>query len=54
MGEMGYDMSWCMQVCVVNNTWLVGMAEQANVRRDRCVTTSNRELEPWFFAFRKP
>ena len=41
------------QVCVVDNTWLVGKREQANVRKDRCITTSNHELEPWFFAFRK-
>ena len=43
----------CVQVCVTDNTWLVGRREQANVRKDRCVTTENLELEPWFFAFRK-
>ena len=42
-----------MQVCVTDNTWLVGRREQANMRKDRCVTTANSELEPWFFAFRK-
>ncbi|KAK9823726.1 hypothetical protein WJX72_004952 [[Myrmecia] bisecta] len=41
------------EVCVVDNTWLVGRREQANVRPDRCMTTSNQELEPWFFSFRK-
>lgn len=38
-------------VCVLNNTWLVGEPEQANVRKDRCITTSNGEVEPWFFSF---
>lgn len=41
------------QVCIVDDTWLVGKPEQANVRVDRCITTENDELEPWFFAFRK-
>lgn len=41
------------EVCVVNNTWLVGKREQENVRRDRCITRQNGEMEPWFFAFRK-
>jgi hypothetical protein len=41
------------EVCVVNNTWLVGNRQQAHVRLDRCITTSNNELEPWFFSFVK-
>lgn len=41
------------EVCIVNDTWLVGKPEQANVRQDRCITRENDELEPWFFAFRK-
>ncbi len=41
------------EVCIVDDTWLVGKPEQANVRKDRCITTENDELEPWFFAFRK-
>ena len=41
------------EVCVVDNTWLVGRREQANVRKDRCITTSDMELEPWFFTYRK-
>ena len=41
------------EVCIVDDTWLVGKPEQANVRRDRCITTENDELEPWFFALRK-
>ena len=38
---------------MAENTWLVGRREQGNVRKDRCITTDNFELEPWFFAFRK-
>ena len=41
------------EVCSVDNSWLVGRREQENVRKDRCVTTENMELEPWFFTFRK-
>lgn len=41
------------EVCIVEDTWLVGRREQANVRKDRCITTHNQELEPWFFSFRK-
>eukprot|EP00958_Prasinococcus_capsulatus_P027732 scaffold5807_cov412-Prasinococcus_capsulatus_cf.AAC.10 len=41
------------EVCVVDNQWLVGRREQGNMRRDRCITTQNGELEPWFFSFRK-
>lgn len=41
------------EVCVVDNTWLVGKREQENVRRDRCMTMENHEMEPWFFSFRK-
>lgn len=41
------------EVCIVDNTWLVGKREQENVRRDRCITTANAEMEPWFFSFRK-
>ncbi|XRB23903.1 glycosyl transferase [Pseudoscourfieldia marina] len=41
------------EVCVVDNKWLVGRREQENLRRDRCITTQNMELEPWFFTFRK-
>lgn len=37
----------------MDNTWLVGKREQANVRKDRCITTSDEEVEPWFFSFRK-
>ena len=42
-----------LQVCITDNTWLVGKREQANVRKDRCITTDNGEVEPWFFSFRK-
>jgi len=41
------------EVCIVDNKWLVGRREQENLRRDRCMTTANSELEPWFFIFRK-
>mmetsp|Transcript_112 Transcript_112/g.324 ORF Transcript_112/g.324 Transcript_112/m.324 type:complete len:333 (+) Transcript_112:72-1070(+) len=41
------------EVCIVENTWLVGRREQANVRTDRCMTMDNSELEPWFFSLRK-
>jgi len=41
------------EVCVIDNTWLVGRREQENVRRDRCMTMANHEMEPWMFAFRK-
>lgn len=41
------------EVCVTDNTWLVGRREQSNVRKDRCVTSENAEMEPWFFSFRK-
>ena len=41
------------EVCSVDNSWLVGRREQENVRKDRCITTENMELEPWFFVFRK-
>ena len=26
---------------------------QENLRRERCITVANSELEPWFFAYRK-
>jgi hypothetical protein len=26
---------------------------QENLRRERCITTANNELEPWFFTYRK-
>ena len=38
---------------MVDNTWLVGKREQENVRKDRCITTEEMELEPWFFTYRK-
>lgn len=41
------------EVCIVDNKWLVGKREQENLRRERCITTENQELEPWFFSFRK-
>lgn len=41
------------EVCNVDNKWLVGKREQENLRRDRCITNANKELEPWFFSFRK-
>ena len=41
------------EVCLANATWLVGDAEQANVRRVRAVTTADGQLEPWFFAAAK-
>ena len=41
------------EVCNVENKWLVGKREQENLRRDRCITNANKELEPWFFSFRK-
>ena len=41
------------EVCIVDNNWLVGRREQENLRRDRCITTENMEMEPWFFTFRK-
>mmetsp|Transcript_9203 Transcript_9203/g.16590 ORF Transcript_9203/g.16590 Transcript_9203/m.16590 type:complete len:323 (-) Transcript_9203:257-1225(-) len=41
------------EVCIVDNKWLVGKREQENLRRERCITTANQELEPWFFSFRK-
>ena len=41
------------EVCMVDNTWLVGKREQENVRKDRCITTEEMELEPWFFTYRK-
>ena len=40
------------QVCIVDDTWLVGKPEQANVRNNRCITTENNDLEPWFFSYR--
>jgi len=49
-GDAGFPL---YEVCIVQNTWLVGRREQENVRRDRCITTANNELEPWFFSFRK-
>ena len=39
--------------CLVENKWLVGKREQENLRRDRCMTNANKEMEPWFFSFRK-
>lgn len=41
------------EVCIVDNKWLVGKREQENLRRERCITPDNQELEPWFFSFRK-
>mmetsp|Transcript_18579 Transcript_18579/g.44420 ORF Transcript_18579/g.44420 Transcript_18579/m.44420 type:complete len:323 (+) Transcript_18579:194-1162(+) len=41
------------EVCIVDNKWLVGKREQENLRRERCITPANQELEPWFFSFRK-
>lgn len=41
------------EVCIVDSPWLVGRREQENLRRDRCITTANNELEPWFFTYRK-
>mmetsp|Transcript_27472 Transcript_27472/g.60030 ORF Transcript_27472/g.60030 Transcript_27472/m.60030 type:complete len:326 (-) Transcript_27472:548-1525(-) len=41
------------EVCIVDNKWLVGRREQENLRRERCITTANNELEPWFFTYRK-
>ena len=41
------------EVCNVDNKWLVGKREQENLRRDRCITSLNKELEPWFFSFQK-
>ena len=41
------------EVCVVDRPWLVGAPEQGNLRRERCVTPANGELEPWLFAYRK-
>jgi len=50
----GTSMTGKYEVCVVNNTtWLVGERQQENLRRERCITPSNGELEPWFFAFVK-
>lgn len=41
------------EVCIVDNKWLVGRREQENLRRERCITPANADLEPWFFSFRK-
>ena len=41
------------EVCVLEWPWLVGDAGQGNLRRDRCITPSDGNLEPWMFAFRK-
>lgn len=41
------------EVCIVDNQWLVGRREQENLRRDRCITPENNDLEPWFFSYRK-
>mmetsp|Transcript_23949 Transcript_23949/g.28969 ORF Transcript_23949/g.28969 Transcript_23949/m.28969 type:complete len:329 (-) Transcript_23949:386-1372(-) len=41
------------EVCIVDNKWLVGRREQENLRRDRCITPANNDLEPWFFSYRK-
>mmetsp|Transcript_35038 Transcript_35038/g.48583 ORF Transcript_35038/g.48583 Transcript_35038/m.48583 type:complete len:326 (-) Transcript_35038:264-1241(-) len=41
------------EVCIVENKWLVGRREQENLRHERCITTANNDLEPWFFAYRK-
>lgn len=41
------------EVCIVENKWLVGRREQENLRRERCMTIANSELEPWFFSYRK-
>jgi len=41
------------EVCIADNKWLVGRREQENLRQERCITTANNELEPWFFSYRK-
>ena len=38
------------EVCLVNDTWLVGERGQANLRRERAITTADAQMEPWFFA----
>lgn len=40
-------------VCSVYSPWLVGNPDHKFLREERCVTTHNMEMEPWYFSFSK-